>query len=108
MPQQNSTSTGTPLARAEAFCRRFGLRVRIRQAPRAGACPVGLAAAVANGGGMGGLGALTTSPDGIAGWASQFRGQSNGSFQINLWVPDPEPVREPEHEQQVRDFLGQW
>src|SRR5437868_8705600 len=74
----------------------------------AGACPVGLAAAVANGGGMGGLGALTTSPDGIAGWASQFRGQSNGSFQINLWVPDPDPVRDPGHEQQVRDFLGQW
>src|SRR5207248_11537682 len=64
--------------------------------------------AVANAGGMGGLGALTTSPDGIGGWASQFRGQSNGTFQINLWVPDPEPVRDPEHEQQVRDFLGQW
>ena len=103
MPQQQG-----PRERAEAFCRRFGLRVPILQAPMAGACPVGLAAAVANGGGMGGLGALTTSPDGIAGWASQFRGQSNGSFQINLWVPDPEPVREPEHEQQVRDFLGQW
>src|SRR5438067_10881047 len=108
MPQQNSTSTGTPLARAEAFCRRFGLRIPILQAPMAGASPVGLAAAVGNAGGMGALGALTTSPDGIAGWASQFRGQGNGSFQIKLWVPDPEPVREPEHEQQVRDFLGQW
>src|SRR5207302_76426 len=57
---------------------------------------------------MGGLGALLTAPDGIAAWASQFRGQSNGSFQINLWVPDPEPAREPEHERRVRDFLGQW
>jgi nitronate monooxygenase len=108
MPAQNSTSTSTPLARAEAFCRRFGMRVPILQAPMAGACPVGLAAAVANAGGMGALGALTTSPDGIAGWASQFRGQSNGTFQINLWVPDPEPVRETEHEQRVRDFLGEW
>src|SRR5207253_11458919 len=60
--------------------------------------PVGLAAAVGNAGGLGALGALMTSPDGIAGWAQQFRGQSNGTFQINLWVPDPEPVRDAEHE----------
>ena len=91
MPQQRS-----PRERAEAFCRRFGLRVPILQAPMAGASPVGLAAAVGNAGGMGALGALMTSPDGIAAWAEQFRGQSNGSFQINLWVPDPEPVRERE------------
>src|SRR5947208_2152248 len=103
MPQQRS-----PRERAEAFCRRFGLRVPILQAPMAGASPVGLAAAVGNAGGMGALGALMTSPDGNAGWASQFRGQSNGSFQINLWVPDPEPVRDAGHERQVRDFLGQW
>src|SRR5713226_9439865 len=93
--------------RAETFCRRFGLRVPILQAPMAGACPVGLAAAVANAGDMGGLGALMTSPDGIAAWASQFRGQSNGSFQINLWVPDPPPLRDAAHERLVREFLGQ-
>src|SRR5438067_12644898 len=103
MPQQRS-----PRERAEAFCRRFGLRVPILQAPMAGASPVGLAAAVGNAGGLGALGALMTSPDGIAGWAQQFRGQSNGTFQINLWVPDPEPVRDAEHEMRVRDFLGQW
>src|SRR5438046_9160826 len=91
--------------RAAGFCRRFGLRVPILQAPMAGACPVGLAAAVANAGGMGALGALTTAPNGIAGWAEQFRGQSNGSFQINLWVPDPEPARDAEHARGVRDFL---
>src|SRR5947207_1635294 len=108
MPQQNSTSTDTPLARAEAFCRRFGLRVPILQAPMAGASPIGLAAAVANGGGMGALGALMTPPDGIAGWASQFHGQSNGTFQINLWVPDPAPVRDAGHEARLRDFLGEW
>src|SRR5205809_5330341 len=103
MPQQQSARE-----RAEAFCRRFGLRVPILQAPMAGASPVGLAAAVGNAGGMGALGALMTSPDGIAGWAQQFRGHSNGTFQINLWVPDPEPVRDTEHEMRVRDFLGQW
>src|SRR5437763_12563285 len=95
-------------ARAEAFCRRFGLRVPILMAPMAGACPASLAAAVANAGGMGGLGALMTAPDGIAAWAQEFRGQSNGSFQINLWVPDPEPVHDRAHEARLREFLGQW
>src|SRR5438094_8960450 len=108
MPQQQSPQSSKPLERAEAFCRRFGLRVPILLAPMAGACPVRLSAAVANAGGMGGLGALMTPPDGIAKWAEQFRGQSNGTFQINLWVPDPEPARDREHEARVRDFLGQW
>ena len=63
------TDTGAR-ERAAAFCRRFGLRVPILMAPMAGACPVGLAVAVANAGGMGGLGALMTSPDGIDAWAS--------------------------------------
>jgi nitronate monooxygenase len=94
--------------RAAAFCRRFGLRVPILMAPMAGACPAGLAAAVANAGGLGGLGALMTAPNGIADWARQFRDQSNGTFQINLWVPDPPPVRDAEHERRVREFLGQW
>jgi nitronate monooxygenase len=94
--------------RAAGFCRRFGLRVPILQAPMAGTCPAGLASAVANAGGMGGLGALTTSPDGIASWVQEFRDQSNGGFQINLWIPDPPPVRDAEREREVREFLGQW
>ncbi len=61
---------GGARGRAEEFCRRFGLRAPILQAPMAGACPAGLAAAVANAGGMGGLGALMTMPDGIAAWAT--------------------------------------
>src|SRR5260370_18091353 len=96
MPEFQNAPLNMPLVRAEAFCRRFGLRVPILQAPLAGACPVGLAAAVANAGGMGGLGALMTAPDGIAAWAPQFRGRSNGSFQITLWVPDPPPLRDPQ------------
>jgi nitronate monooxygenase len=94
--------------RAAQFCRRFGLRTPILMAPMAGACPVDLAAAVANGGGMGGLGALMTAPEGIAGWAKEFRDQSNGSFQINLWIPDPPPTRDAEAERRVRDFLARW
>src|SRR5215467_4003462 len=94
--------------RAQRFCRRFGLRVPMLQAPMAGACPASLAGAVANAGGMGGLGALTTSPGGIADWVRQFRDQSNGGFQINLWIPDPPPARDSGHERTVREFLGKW
>lgn len=95
-------------SRAEAFCRRFGLRVPILQAPMAGACPASLAIAVANAGGMGGMGALMTAPDGIAEWTAEFRGQTNGSFQLNLWAPDPPPERDADKESRVRAFLGRW
>lgn len=97
-----------PLDRADAFCRRFGLSVPILQAPMAGACPSELAAAVANAGGMGGMGALLTPPSGIAEWATAFRARSNGGFQINLWVPDPAPVRDPVLEARQRAFLAAW
>jgi nitronate monooxygenase len=95
-------------ARAAQFCQRFGLRVPILMAPMAGACPAPLAAAVANAGGMGGMGALLNDAAGIAAWADGFRGVSNGGFQINLWIPDPPPRRVPAREQQMREFLGQW
>lgn len=107
-PTQKPEAHPTARERAADFCRRFGLRVPILMAPMAGACPVGLAAAVANAGGMGGLGALMTTPDGIGAWAGEFRGQSNGTFQINLWVPDPPPVRDTEHENRMRHFLANW
>ena len=97
-----------PRARAAAFCQRFGLRVPILEAPMAGACPAGLAVAVANAGGMGALGALLTDPDGILAWAREVRAASNGAFQINLWVPGPPPARNPAQEAAVRDFLGAW
>jgi nitronate monooxygenase len=80
--------------------------VPILQAPMAGACPAPLAAAVASAGGMGGFGALTSSPEQIRAWAADFRGRSNGSFQINLWVPDPPPLRDPAHETRVRETLS--
>lgn len=95
-------------ARAAQFCGRYGLRIPILMAPMAGACPASLAAAIANAGGMGGLGALTSEPAGITAWADAFRGQSNGGFQMNLWVPDPPPLRDAERERQIREFLGQW
>src|SRR5438874_11547587 len=91
---QPSASSPSLVARERAarFCRRFGLRVPILQAPMAGACPASLASAVANAGGMGGLGALMMPPDGIAGWVRQFRAQSTGRLQINQWLPAAPPV----------------
>jgi nitronate monooxygenase len=74
----------------------------------AGSCPVGLAAAVANAGGMGGMGALLTSPEGIEKWVAEFRSRSNGSFQLNSWIPEPAPVRDRAAEKPVRDFLSKW
>ena len=96
------------LARAEAFCQVFNLRVPILMAPMASACPPGLAAAVANAGGLGGCGALQMLPAAIKAWAAELRAQSNGGFQINLWIPDPPPVRDPINEARVRKFLGEW
>src|SRR3954470_12194227 len=95
-------------ARIDAFCTRYGLRLPILAAPMASATPVALAAAVANAGGMGALGALVTSPQGIRDWAAELRRQSNGAFQLNLWIPDPPPARDAEQERRVREFLGQW
>ena len=94
--------------RVQRFTQRYGLAMPILQAPMAGACPVALAAAVANAGGMGGMGALLTKPDGIGTWAREFRGQSNGGFQLNLWIPDPPPLRDAAAEAKTRAFLGQW
>jgi nitronate monooxygenase len=47
-------------------------------------------------------------PEGIAAWSDSFRRESQGSFQLNLWVPDPPAARDAEAEQKVRRFLAQW
>lgn len=95
-------------ARAEAFCSRFNLRLPILLAPMAGACPPSLAAAVANAGGLGSCGALLMPPAAIAAWIAEFRGASNGAVQLNLWIPDPPPQRDPAHEARLRAFLAGW
>ena len=94
--------------RALSFCDRFGLKVPILQAPMEGACPASLAIAVANAGGMGGMGAVRTTHDGILRWVSEFRSQSSGSFQLNTWIPDPLPRRDAVAEARMRDFLATW
>jgi nitronate monooxygenase len=47
-------------------------------------------------------------PDAIRSWASDVRAQSNGNFQINLWIPDPAPQRDVLQEANVRAFLATW
>ena len=47
-------------------------------------------------------------PAEIVAWANEVRGESNRRFQINLWIPDPPPKRDAEHEHKVREFLSGW
>jgi nitronate monooxygenase len=94
--------------RAQAFASRFGLRAPILLAPMAGACPPSLSIAVANGGGLGAAGVLMMKPEEIGAWAREMRAGSNGAFQLNTWIPDPPPVRDPDHEARVRAFLGRF
>ena len=98
----------SPRRRAEGFASDLGIRLPILLAPMAGACPPSLSIAVANAGGLGACGALLMKPDEVREWASEFRQQSQGSFQINLWIPDPPPVRDAELEKRQRDFLAAW
>jgi nitronate monooxygenase len=94
--------------RARAFCDLYGLECPILLAPMAGACPVSLSVAIANAGGMGALGALMTTPAGIAEWVREFNANSTGALQLNTWIPDPPPRRDETAEARVRAFLSSW
>lgn len=93
---------------ARALCERFGLRLPVLLAPMAGVPAPALSAAVARAGGMGACGALLMKPEAILAWANDQRGRSNGAFQINLWIPDPAPVRDAAHEARLRAFVGRF
>lgn len=97
-----------PLVRAQRFAASLGLRVPILLAPMSGACPPSLSIAVANAGGLGACGALLMRPAEILTWTEQFRSNSEGDFQLNLWIPDPQPVRHAELESRQREFLANW
>jgi nitronate monooxygenase len=95
-------------SRVAAFCDRHGIKAPILLAPMAGACPPSLSIAVAQAGGMGACGALLMQSADLAAWAADFRNQSGGPFQVNLWIPDPAPLRDAEHEARLRAFLSGW
>lgn len=97
-----------PLARAESFCAKYGMKLPILLAPMAGACPVGLSIALADAGSMGALGALMSTPDEIRAWVREFRAKSTGPLQINTWIPDPSPSRNSAAEARMREFLAAW
>jgi nitronate monooxygenase len=94
--------------RTTAFCSRFGLRVPILLAPMAGVSAPALSIEVANAGGLGACGALLMTADDIVAWADEVRAASTGRFQINLWIPEPSPLRHAERERRVREFLSNW
>jgi len=96
------------IRRAERFCARFGLKAPILLAPMAGVSAPELAATVMQAGGMGACGVLMMSPEAILDWAAKVRAVADGPFQLNNWVRDPAPVRDPAHEARVRAFLGDW
>jgi nitronate monooxygenase len=96
------------LDRVRAFCERFRLQVPILLAPMAGCSAPSLSVAVANAGGLGACGALPMTRAQILEWAATVRASSNGAFQLNLWTPDPPPVRDAEREAAVRAFLAAW
>jgi nitronate monooxygenase len=94
--------------RIDAFCARFSLRAPVLLAPMSGASAPSLSIAIANAGGLGACGALLMQPAEITAWANEVRSGSNGAFQINLWIPEPTPKRDAEHEARVREFLSSW
>src|SRR5438270_4285694 len=95
-------------ARVDSFCRRFGLELPVLLAPMAGASAPALSIAVMNAGGLGACGALLMEPEEITAWADEVRAKGNGPYQLNLWVPDPPPLRDADHEQRLREFLSGW
>jgi nitronate monooxygenase len=95
-------------ARADAFCRSYDLRAPILLAPMAGACPPALSIAVAQAGGMGPNGCVSLEPAAIGDWVDAVRTGTEGPFQLDLWIPDPPPVRDAGAEARVRAFLSRW
>lgn len=96
------------LKRAAAYAENLGLALPIMLAPMAGSCPPSLSIAVARAGGMGALGAVLMTPREIADWVADFRKAGNLPLQLNVWTPDPAPMRDAALEVRVREFLSRW
>jgi len=90
------------------FCARFNLRTPILLAPMAGVSHPSLSIAVMQAGGMGACGTLLMQPAAILNWVKEIRAHTLGPFNLNLWIPDPEPIRDKVNETKLREFLGEW
>jgi nitronate monooxygenase len=77
-------------------------------APMAGASAPELSIAVAQAGGMGACGVLMMTPAEILQWCQSVRARCSGPFQLNTWIPDPDPRREPLHEAEIARFLSRF
>jgi nitronate monooxygenase len=98
----------SPAQRSELFCKRLALRYPVLLGPMAGVPAPALSIAVAQAGGLAACGALLMEPDAIHQWAATVRSHTTGPFQLNLWIPDPPPCRDPTHESQWRQWLSAW
>lgn len=67
-----------------------------------------LSIAIANAGGMGACGVLMMPPAEILEWCNKVRAHSARPFQLNIWMPDPDPPRDALHEADVAQFLSHW
>lgn len=108
MPVEPLAPNSALRQRVADFCTRYNLRLPILLAPMAGACPPSLSIAVASVGGLGAAGVLMMQPADILRWAEEVRAATSGPFQLNLWIPDPKPARDADHESRVRAFLAQF
>ncbi|NKC15288.1 MAG: nitronate monooxygenase [Gammaproteobacteria bacterium] len=70
----------------------LGIELPIVQAPMAGATTPALVGAVCAAGGLGSFGAAATAPERIRAVIHAVRQRTTGSFNMNLFVPDWEPV----------------
>ncbi len=98
----------TALQRAARFAERFGLKLPILLAPMAGAIAPELSIAMIRAGGLGACGALLMQPEEIARWMHAVRAAAGHAVNLNLWIPDPPPRRDPAHEARVRAFLARF
>ncbi len=92
--------------RVRTFCERFQLRLPVLLAPMAGVPALALPLAVAQAGGMGAVGALLFDAAQVADWVARYRAATAAPLQVNLWVPDPPPLRDAAHEAELRRFLS--
>lgn len=93
------------LQRARDFCTWLGINKPILMGPMAGSSPPALAAAVAEEGGVGALGAVLMSAQEIVSWTAAFRTMTNGVLQINTWIPSSPAVIDADKFDRLRDRL---